>query len=91
VPTVRVDVTEDDIREGTPGAARRCAVARAFERVAGSGCLVDGIWLYVGGGPQVALPEAAQDFVCRYDGPGGRWQVLPFAFEVDVPEASACT
>lgn len=87
MPTVRVDVTEADIREGTPNDAWRCAIARAFARAAGYGCLVGGGCLYPGGGrPRVALPEAAWDFQRRYDGPGGRWQVLPFAFDVDVPE-----
>jgi hypothetical protein len=90
VPTVRVDVTEADIREGTPSDTQRCAIARAFERAAGCACLVARGHLYPGGGRQrVALPEAARDFQRRYDGPGGRWQALPFSFGVDVPEVSA--
>jgi hypothetical protein len=90
MPTLRVDVTEEDIREGTPSDTQRCAVARAFERASGFECEVDGACLYLGEGmPPLALPESARDFQARYDGPGGRWQVLPFAFEVDVPDVSA--
>jgi hypothetical protein len=74
----------------TPNDARRCALARAFERATGFACLVFGWWLYLDEGMlALALPESAQDFQRRYDGAGGRWQVLPFAFDLDVPEPAA--
>jgi hypothetical protein len=90
VPTVRVDVTEADIREGTPSDARRCALARAFERASGFECEVDGPCLYLGEGmPPLALPGEAQEFQYHYDGPGGRCQALPFSFDVELPETAA--
>lgn len=90
MPTLRIDVTEEDIREGTPHDPRRCPVARAVERAGGFECLVDGMYLYLGGDmPPLVLPESAQEFQHTFDGPGGRWQVLPFSFEVELPDTGA--
>jgi hypothetical protein len=97
--TLRVDVTAEDIGQGEPRVACRCPVALALKRAAGP-ILPDLDEVFVYGTyilfspvvffaldySSVPTPAAVVSFIDDFDADRA---VAPFAFDLDVPEASS--
>jgi hypothetical protein len=89
---IQIQVTAEDIREGTAQECCLCPVARAIARALGREVLwngdvsVDGDNVTVyrpSSWDGVDLPDQAKDFIEQFD--SGK-PVEPFAFALDVPE-----
>ena len=87
--TVTIEVTQEDIDQGVPSHAHKCAVARAMSRSvdgAYSLCSFWGIHNPAGRGPCVHTAkhdEAVTKFIQDFD--NGK-PVKPFTFTIEVPE-----
>jgi hypothetical protein len=84
--TVRVVVTEQDMRNGVPWSPLACPVVRALRRATGqrwTACHQVFQLYRVGAERKVPAPEQATRFMRDYD--GGK-EVEPFAFDLDVPD-----
>ncbi len=87
---VKVEVTFDDIANGTPGACRDCPIALALERLLSDrvlfvvelGCLS---WAgpTIGAHGSIPMPQAAADFIEGFD---RGYEVEPFGFEIELPD-----
>lgn len=85
---MRVEVTWDDIKNGTRSDPEYCAVARAIERATGQRASVPGVWLRVfdgeGRSRSVPAPLGVRLFVCLFDMAPHVWPLVrPFAFELE--------
>jgi hypothetical protein len=82
---VRIEVTQDDIDNGTVASCLSCPVAIAIKRVAPTPRIVSvarlGI-LY--GSKYIPAPIEVCNFIDRYD---HRLPTYPFTFELEIPEA----
>lgn len=77
--TVRVDVTDDDIRQGGAGDTGVCPIALALHRCAPwSAAFVVQDWCAFGDF-EADLPPAAQDFIASFD---AGLPVAPFVFQL---------
>lgn len=87
---VTVQVTADDIMSGEPGDCRSCPIARALENLLKTDVsfsvrtevIVWHDWGHDGVAGEADLPQAASDFIGRFDNAD---PVEPFSFEVDLP------
>lgn len=90
--TIRVDVTNEDIKEGYPGAFAACPVALAFRRrmAVPTGQVVAVAEGWIRWGEDLAdcrearYPESVDAFIDRFDDGG---PVSPFSFDLEVPDA----
>ena len=92
---VRIDVTEEDIRQGQPGSRYHCPIAKALNRafadrlcvfaVTPSRLLVLGIDLTLLG--KCWLPRPAIDFISGFD---QELSVRPFSAVFDLPDTMPC-
>lgn len=86
-PTIKIDVTQDDIENGEPLRADRCPVNLAAERAFGVPCRTNRMLIVVDSTDHCAtLPTRAQDFIYNFD--LRRWDhpdIEPFSFEVEDP------
>lgn len=78
---MNISITQFDIDLGTRGSASSCPIALAFERMTGYPCIVRrGCIVFNSGGARVyILPDAANEFVSRYDTGD---PVEPFSFTI---------
>lgn len=78
-----VEVTQDDIDNGTPGERCRCPIARAVKRLinvdpdSDAGIEVYSKWIDMNGHDAYGLPDEAIDFISRFD---TDLDVAPFKF-----------
>jgi len=81
-----VEVTAEDIANGTRASCANCPVARAVHRALGSPANV-GLFEIWANDPfrQVKTTRAVRKFICDFD--DGK-PVAPFSFDIDVPPAS---
>ena len=89
---VRIDVTQDDIKNGESAEPCSCPIALAINRrfplLAGGAYVdVDAVQLGIIG-PSVDLPKEARDFIADIDVLLGcdKDDLLPFNFDLDVPD-----
>lgn len=79
---MKVQITEEDIRDGLRYSPRGCAVARAMRRATGREVNIAGEWYAIGGGPvDRRLPERIFRFVRHFDAGD---HVEPCEFEVEI-------
>lgn len=79
-----VEVTQEDIDDGSPGDCHLCPIARALARMHGQSPEVSDFFVHdarvvIRDGGHIILPEVATEFIKRFDG----WQpVQPFSFDL---------
>lgn len=91
---VEVEVTQEDLEQGTPGDCSYCPVARAFERALGYAVEVGQHTFWrrplrdplLGLGEVYQLPVKVQAFIKGFDDANTRDDVTPFKFTVEAPE-----
>lgn len=80
---MRIDVTQEDIDQGTRGQCKLCPVALAISRASGFTAFVRfGVTLFDDYRLEVersGLPQAAVDFICKFD---SELPVQPFSFDL---------
>lgn len=82
--TVKIDVTEIDIKTGLPRSSCNCPIAQACERTFAHSVSVTRNYVRVAGEKKFDLPWEATKFIHAFD--YGK-PVQPFSFELtDVPE-----
>lgn len=82
---VTVDVTAEDIAEGSPNFCQFCPIARAIKRVVRGfvSVSVKTTLVFFGEAATPAdLPKTAVDFIANFDAGA---KVTPFSFELDIP------
>lgn len=81
---MKIEVTDDDIRQGTKGNCVRCPVALAIERALGKDLAFepwvvgDAAWV---GLRRCTLPRKARNWIRRFD---RELSVAPFTFDLDI-------
>lgn len=80
---MRIEVNEDDIRQGEPENGDNCPIARAARRVTPLAVSV-GTWTINIGGQSYKLPAEASRFVEAFD---AGWKVEPIIFEITEEES----
>ena len=87
---MRVEVTREDIDNGTPLCMWNCAIATALRRqgLAVFSVLPQSGVRWAGDGSRSILPFEAREFAALYD---VGHSVAPFAFELDVPLSAMVT
>ena len=77
---MKIEVTQQDISEGTPGVCMECPIALAVQRATGdkdASVTPQIVWV---GGTFYVLPVTAREFIRKFD---GRKDVAPFEFEME--------
>lgn len=85
---MKVQVTEDDIRNGVKSNIDRCPIARAIRRATGQGWIVGSICATIAdsaGQRYIILPTCAKRFVFAFD---NGMDVEPLDFEFDPLQAT---
>lgn len=84
LPTMRICVTEDDIKSGRPRSSRCCPIALSLKRLGlglENSIAVGRYYVEVGAGTLLPLPPTATRFIRDFD--TGK-QVAPFEFEFEL-------
>lgn len=80
---MRIDVTQEDIKNGEVGVCTRCPVALAMRRSTGHLWFIDtAILSNADGSTELDTPACVRNFVRRFD---TRLQVEPFSFDLALP------
>lgn len=82
---MRIDIRQEDIRNGEARQGDKCPIAVRLSEILGVDVDVsdDDVLIYSAAPYYAALPDEAQDFICRFD--AGE-TVKPFCFELKLEQ-----